>query len=192
MDAVIDAHHGTVAIIAAEAGCDVYSFEVNPFHLSVLRRNVARFDGSSSVASSGSVPPHRRSTAGRVHVFTDEPADAVVPPHVVPTMVKVDTDGHDLLVSRNARRLINRTFAVHIEVWAEAAGSVETLRQLLGLYARAGLTLWPHFYKEHLKPEARAKLPIPPAHSLPMEKPHNVADSEETSKNVQELGNYFC
>lgn len=61
----IGAHHGTVAIMALEAGCIVYAFEVQARSLRVLRRNLERF-------------------GDRARIFTHEPADCVVPTTVMP------------------------------------------------------------------------------------------------------------
>lgn len=53
-------------------------------------------------------------------------------------MVKIDTDGADLHVSRGALGLLNRTFTAHFELWAKAA-SVAVCRQLVETFASAGL-----------------------------------------------------
>lgn len=134
----IGAHHGTVALMAAELGCEVWTFEINPKVLTILRRNI-----------------ELSGCADRIHLFTHEPADSVVPETVHPTLVKIDVDGADLAVAAGAMRLLNRTLAANFELSLSKRGSLERALDIVQLYGSAGLQVYNHWYKG---PETKSML----------------------------------
>ena len=104
----VGAHHGTVARMAAHAGCRVWAFETNKRALAQLRANL-------------NDPLYANST----EIHTAQPVDTVVPRHHVVTMVKIDVDGQDEFVARGAARVLRRALSVHVEIAPRKQGGLK-------------------------------------------------------------------
>lgn len=158
----IGAHHGTVARMAAAAGCRVWAFEVNPKSLKILLKNVADAPYSSLV-----------------RVFTHERADAVVPADVRPTMVKIDVDGPDARVARGAARVLERAFSLHVEVAPRKQGGVRGSVAYMEFLKRRGFTLYPHWiYDPRGRFNASSELLLPPSATRVMATPATHAQRQ--------------
>jgi hypothetical protein len=134
----IGAHHGTTVRMAAIAGCRAWAFETNPGALQILKKHVSQ-------------EPYQ----SLVDVFTDQPADRVVPDDVWPTMVKIDVDGADFEVAKRASRLLDRSLSVHVELAPRKQGGADGALQYMRYLWEKGFALYPHWVN-HFGPHERS------------------------------------